>query len=149
MKSAVVYGGIGLAAVVGVGYLIARTSKEGLAELRRTPPPRLPAPGDVLPPLLGRPARLGEPFGLVPGGRYVASITVSFPLSVAASASDVAKEARDIGFADAVVTKNRVVSPPVAKGDYYVTGTFSRSPRSFPRSNAKGQVTVEDVWRIG
>ena len=149
MKSAVVYGGIGLAAVVGVGYLIAHTSKEGLAELRRAPPPRLPAPGDVLPPVLGRPVRLSEPFGLVPGGRYIASITVSFPLSVAAGASDVAKEARDIGFADAVVTKSRLANPPVTKGDYYVTGTFSGAPRAFPRSNAKGQVTVEDVWRIG
>jgi hypothetical protein len=141
--------GVGL--VGGLGYLLARhVSRGALVDLRTTPTAAtLPAgtPTTILPTVMG-PARLSEPFGVVPGGRYVAAVDVSFPLSVGASAIDVANEARGLGFADATASRTRPTNPPIAGGDYYVIGTYSGAPRSFSRSNAKGLVTVRDVWRI-
>ena len=83
------------------------------------------------------------------GGLYIAAVDVSFPLSVGTSTSDVATEARSLGFRDAVVGRQKPATPPLASADYYVTGTYSGPPRTFPRSNAKGLVAIKDAWRIG
>ena len=141
--------GVGL--VGGLGYLVLRhVSRGGLVDLRTAPATATLPPGTpttIVPPATG-PVRLAEPFGIVPGGRYVAAVDVSFPLSVGASAVDVASEARGLGFADATASKTRPTSPPIAIGDYYVIATYTGAPRTFPRSNAKGLVTIKDVWRI-
>lgn len=140
---------LGLGLVGGIGYLLARyAGRSALLELRGgAAPSQPPRPEAVLPPVLG-PTRLREPFDLVPGGRYAAAIDVSFPLSATASASSVASEARSLGFADARVSRTRPATPPIAGGDYYVEGTYGGAPRSFPRSNARGLVTITDAWRL-
>lgn len=140
---------LGLGLVGGIGYLLARyTGRSALLELRGGDgAASLPRPEAVLPPVLG-PTRLREPFGLVPGGRYVAAIDVSFPLSTTASASSVESEARSLGFADARASRTRPSSPAIAEGDYYIEGTYGGAPRSFPRSNARGLVTITDAWRV-
>ncbi len=139
---------------LGARYLVKRNTDAALAELRNTPspapvivhPPQGPAPPA---PQQTGPVRLSDPFPAVPGGRYVASVTVNGLLALAASTSSVASEARKMGFLDAVATKNKPVGIPLANGDYYVTATFSSAPKAFPRSNVGGKVLVNDVWRIG
>ncbi len=140
---------LGLGIVGATGYLLVRhASRSALLELRSTVPsaPSPLPPATPTPPVT--PSRLAEPFSLVPGARYVAAINVSFPLSAATSASDVAKEAHGLGFADATATRQRPSSPAIAAGDYYITATYSGPPRVFPRSNARGLVTIQDAWRI-
>lgn len=137
---------VGGAAAVAVGYSFQRAGEGGLIDLRPAPPSP-PLPGEA--PSPGAPLRLTSPFPLAPGSRYVASVKVGFPLSIAASSSDVEREARNAGLKDATVTKTRPAIVPIATGDYYVTGTYSGPPMSLQRSQGGGRVTVEDVWRIG
>ncbi len=139
----------GAVAFLGLRYLVRKDVNTGLVELRNTPSPETPplqptgpAPGPI------GPVQLADPFPATPGGRYVASVTVSGLLSALASTSSVASEAKKMGFLDAVATKQKPAGIPIADGDYYVVATYSSAPKAFPRSNVGGKVLVNDVWRI-
>ena len=146
----------GAVAFLGLHYLVKKNTDAGLLELRNTPSPEPapvfvppPVPGPAPPPQQAVPVRLSDPYPAVPGGRYVASVTVGGLLSLAASSSSVASEAQKMGFLDAVASKQKPPGVPIADGDYYVTATYSSAPKAFPRSNVGGKVLVNDVWRIG
>ncbi len=142
----IVLGGAALV-FLGIGYL-SHQVESGLIELRRVPEGPLPAPGPApLHPFT--PSRLSEPFIVSPGGRYAVALKVSFPLSLAVGSSDILSEARTLGFTDPEVRKDKPGGLPIAIADYYIVGAYGgQTPRTFAKSNAHGQVTLVDVWRL-
>ncbi len=87
------------------------------------------------------------PIQATPGMLYRATVRVSFPLSMMASASKTQGEAQKRGFSNVSVTTSPPPGWPGAKGDYYVTGVYQGVPKFMDRSAAAGQVNVIDVWQ--
>lgn len=149
---ALLYGAIALA-LVGGAIAIQRSLRPRLLELP-TPPPGSALPAPAPPPIPGVPRMaehlVGDPVPLETGARYLAAIVVSGPLSLLASTSKVADEARSLGFSAVAVTKTPPPNrPPLPDADYFVEGTFAEPRAAIARKHAGGRVTVVDAWRLG
>ena len=87
------------------------------------------------------------PVQAIPGALYRATVNVSFPLSIAASASKVSSEAQKQGFTGVSVSSSKPAGWFGSSGDYYVSGTYVGQPKVVDRSAAGGQVKIIDVWQ--
>lgn len=115
-------------------------------------PEDIPQPGAVgpqpPPPAFASPRQSPPgPVQVSPGILYRVTVNVAFPLSLAASTSRATAEAQSRGFTNVNVTRTMPPGWPGARGDYYVTATYSGAPKFIDRSAAGGQVTVTDVWQ--
>jgi len=95
---------------------------------------------------------MSDPVPLLPGQRYLATVTVSSPLSWLATVAKVRSQAEKMGFRDVVVSESAPTNwPPPARttqGDYYVEATYAASPNSAARSQGGGRVTIVDAWQV-
>jgi hypothetical protein len=122
-----------------------------IVEAPPAPPTIEPRPRpDVRPPPPTGPVRFAGPIPLEPGGRYLASIDVSSPLSLLASADKVRDQAILMGFTDVIVTEDGRPAgwPPGPAADYHVEATYRGFPRSAERSYGGGRVTIVDALRV-
>lgn len=115
------------------------------------PTPSLPGPAPgpkPLPPPPQEPQRLVAPYPVAPGRTYFAAVTVSAPLSWAASKSKVQAQAIAQGFTDVGVSDTRPAWWPGADtADYYVTGVYSSVAKNVERSHGGGQVDIFAVYQ--
>lgn len=134
---------LGGAVALAVLERFTKATSPGTAERLHVPDDPPPTPAISQPPHQLPPGAVS----VVPGARYLATVNVSFPLSILASASKVATQAQGQGFTNVAVTTSKPVGWPGASGDYYVTATYAGPPKFLDRSAAGGQVTVTDAWQ--
>lgn len=80
--------------------------------------------------------------------RYVVAVSISFPASLLATTDKVVEHAQKMGISDAVASRKPPRDLPMAKADFYVTGTFAGEASTIPRSYADGKVRIVDVARV-
>lgn len=114
------------------------------------PPPTASPPTRPTTPIVQGPVRLeNNPIALEAGRRYLVAVTISGPLSIVATKSRVAAQARELGFVDVAVSETPPSGrPPLPKGDYYVEATYAGPPKAIARSQAGGRVQVADAWQL-